>query len=152
VESEIIAFMIDPHGAGTALGLVNSTIATARTLVDLATKAKNHELSTQVSNVLSSVLEMKIKILELDAENRSLRLQLEQKDSVKLNGEFRYFYKDGDPIPLCPKCYEGSGKIAHLSAPKQESGGVRRVCIQGNLSFWERRDTQPQRHSRSWMG
>jgi hypothetical protein len=73
---------IDPHGAASALGLLNQTIATARSLVDLATKAKNHELNTQLSNVLSNVLEVKIKIIELDEENRSLRLQLEQKDSV----------------------------------------------------------------------
>jgi hypothetical protein len=133
---------IDPHGAATVLGLANSTIAAAKTLVDLAKSSANHELKNQVSDVLSNVLEMKIKILELDEENRSLREKLKQKGNMRRESSTGFYFKEGETDPLCPKCYEGTDKLIYLPASEPWSRGVRRTCRECRSHLWER---QPSR-------
>jgi hypothetical protein len=132
---------IDSHGVATALGLANSTIAAARTLVDLAKNTTNHELKNQVSDVLSNVLEMKIKILELDEANRNLKEKLNQKGSITRDPKFGYWFKDGETEPLCPKCFEGpSGAVTYLLPLYGRPGIIpHRKCVVCQQMYPERK-------------
>jgi hypothetical protein len=150
MNDDIISTM-NLHDVPPILNLVNTTLSGLRSAVELADKSKDRALKNQLSEVLSSFLALQVKVLELDIENRTLKSQLAQKDAIERRGEFGYFFKDADPDPLCPKCYEGTGKIIHLSNLKQESGGVRRVCRECNLSFWETKYQQPARPRGHWM-
>ena len=143
---------IDPHGAATVVSLINSLLGSVKTAKDLATQSKETHLKEQMIGVYDAILNVKDRVLELDEENRNLRQKLEQRAAIKRSGEFGYFYQDGDTDPPCPKRWQGTYKIAHLSATKSWSSGMRRDCIQCNSAFWEKQYSQPQRQrSGHWM-
>lgn len=134
----IVVMTIDPHGAATVVSLINSALSSVRTAKDLTKQSKDSDLKEQISGIYDAILSMKERVLELDEENRNLRQQLEQRAAIKRSGEFGYFYQDGDADPLCPKCWEGSNKIAHLSAVRQRSSGLKRDCLQCDTVYWEK--------------
>ena len=123
--------------ASTALGLINSTVQTAKTAIELAKHSKDHDLKNSVSAILDQILDLKAKILELDEENRSLHQRIATHADVERKGDFGYWFKRGETDPLCPKCYEGSGKITYLPKPETWSGGVRRDCRICGDTTWE---------------
>lgn len=147
---------IDPHSAAAAVGLANSAFSSVKTALDLAKKTSDRDLKSEIGFALDNVLELKVKVYELAEENRSLREQLNQKAKIGRNSEFGYYFAEGDPDPLCPKCYEANGKLIHLPASKPWSNGIRRDCIECRQTFWERNmsttSTRVNRGPNSWMG
>jgi hypothetical protein len=122
--------MIDPQSAGTVLGLANSAISAVKSAFELSKKTSDLELKHQISEVMDSVLNLKVKIIELDEENRTLRRRLEQKDSIKREPKHGFWLRDGETEPLCPRCYEGEKHlVAYLSpAVFTDSSGYQRKC------------------------
>jgi hypothetical protein len=39
-----------------------------------------------------------------------------------------YYYRDGNEVPFCPKCWENDKKEIHLPSPVPWNGGSRRDC------------------------
>ena len=121
-----------------AVGLVSNAVSTARNAVELAKTSGNHDLKNAVSDVLNDVLDLKLKVAELGDQNReyrelnkSLETKLKERASVKRKPEFGYYYQDGDPDPLCPKCYEGeSRRLSHLSGLVFINPYMGRECCQ----------------------
>ena len=148
--------LFDPHSAATAVGLANSAFSSVKTALELAKKTTDRDLKSEIGSALDNVLELKVKVYELAEENRSLKERLNLKAKVARTSEFGYYFAEDDPDPLCPKCYEASGKIIHLPASKPWSGGIRRDCIECRQTFWEKSmNTKPKRVIRtpnSWMG
>jgi hypothetical protein len=130
---------LTPSSVSAALDLVNSTVTTVKTLVGLTKDINNNEIKNEISAVLSSALDLKIMVHDLAEENKNLREQLAQRASVKRSGPLGYYFQEGDADPLCPKCYEGSEKIAHLSAAKEDFAGTSRKCLQCSEIYWERK-------------
>jgi hypothetical protein len=133
----IVATLIDPHTAATALGIANTAIGSVKSALELAKKTKDLELKHEISNVMDNVLDLKAKVLELDEENRNLRQRLEQKEAMKREGKYGYWFKEGETDPLCPKCYESTSKVIYLSR-LQSYGGMTpqrncKVCGFSNL-------------------
>ena|ERR1035437_898168 len=130
--------MIDPTTAGAAVGLANSAYTSVKSAFEVGKKISDLDLKKHLSAAVDDVLELKIKVHELAEENRTLREQLEQKDKVVRSGEFGYWFKEGETDPLCPKCYEGSGKTIYLTASEPWSGGIRRHCRVCSAYYWEK--------------
>jgi hypothetical protein len=102
--------------ATTALGLANSAVSAVKSAYELSKKTSDLDLKHQISHVLDTVLDLKVKIIELDEENRMLRQQVEQKDNLKRDAVTGFWFKDGDEAaPLCPKCYESDNKLIYLT-------------------------------------
>jgi hypothetical protein len=145
---------INPSVATAALSLINSTVQTAKTAVELAKKSKDSSLKETVGEVLNGILDLKIKVLDLEEENRELKHRLSKQDELERKGEFGYWFKKGQTDPLCPKCYEGDGKEIYLPKSEPWSGGMRRICKVCRSITWEqpmdlrRRQIQPR--SSSW--
>jgi len=128
---------MDISVASTAIGLINSTVQTAKTAIELAKHTKDSDLRNSVSEVLDHILDLKAKVLELDEENRWLKQQISARAELERRGEFGYWFKRGETDPLCPRCYEGSGKLVYLPKAETWSGGIRRDCrICGDIT-WE---------------
>ena len=129
---------IIPAAVVTTLSAVNAAIASAKNARDIAKQSESADVKNAVIEVYDAVLELKNRILELDEENRNLKVKLAQKDSVKRTSEFGYYFKDGEPDdPLCPKCFEGEGKLAYLTRQRSVSNGRLRNCLQCKESYWE---------------
>jgi hypothetical protein len=129
---------MDIGAASTAIGLINSTVQTAKTAIELAKHTKDADLRQSVSEVLDQILDLKAKVLELDDENRSLKQQIALRAGIERRGEFGYWFKHGESDPLCPKCYEETGKQIFLPPSEPWSGRVRRDCRVCHHTYWEK--------------
>lgn len=141
------------HDASSIVSLVSSALSGTKSAADLANRSKDRELKKQLNDLLKDILQLQIKAGELDAENRALRSQLEKRASIKPQGEFGYFFKDGESQPLCPKCLQSSpSKEVYLMPLQTYSGGLRRKCPVCNEPYWEKPARQSQAPiRRSWM-
>jgi hypothetical protein len=128
---------IVPAAALSVASLVSNVLSSAKAAKELAKQSGDTDLKEQIGDLIDSVLEVKQRVLELDEENRSLRQQLAQKGAVRRDSQFGYYFGEGDPDPLCPKCYESAAKLIHLTQAKTWSGGVRRDCRECRQVFWE---------------
>lgn len=129
---------MDLNTASTTISLINSTVQTAKTAIELAKHTKDSNLRTSVSEILDQILDLKAKVLDLDEENRSLKQQLSAQAQLERRVEFGYWFKPGETDPLCPKCYEGSGKLVYLPKAEPSSEGISRECrVCGDIT-WEK--------------
>ena len=80
---------------------------------DLETKELILEMRSQLADTKSVLIDAKEEInskRELIAE---LEKKISQKESMTLQGSF--YYKEGDSLPYCPKCFEKDNLAIHLS-------------------------------------
>lgn len=123
--------MIIPPAVSTVAQLIGGLISTANSARDLANKSSDHALKSAVSILCNEILDVKIRVLELDQENRDLKAVLAQKDEIIGPTEpFGYFFYKGKPDePLCPKCLQSQPpNPVYLSPLKSVNGGKRRFC------------------------
>ena len=133
------------HDASSIVSLVSSALSGAKSAADLADRSKDRELKKQLNDLLKDILQLQIKAGELDAENRNLRSQLEKRATLKPQGEFGYFFKDGESQPLCPKCFQSSpSKEVYLMPAQTYAGGLGRMCRVCNEIYWEKPVRQPR--------
>jgi hypothetical protein len=131
---------IIPSAIATTLSVINSAVSSLKNAKDMAKDSTDTSLKAIISESYDAVLDLKERVLDLDEENRTLRQKLERRDSVKRDRQFGYYFKDGDTQdPLCPKCYEGDDKLVYLPHPENVGGGIRRICLHCQMTFWERR-------------
>ena len=136
---------IHPTLATAALSLINSTVQTAKTAVELAKNSKDSSLKEAVGEVLDGILDLKIKILDLEEENRELKHKLNKQEVLERKGEFGYWFKSGEDDPLCPKCYEGNGKLVYLPKSEPWNGGIKRECrVCGYTTLEQPMDLSPE--------
>jgi hypothetical protein len=130
---------IIPAAVVSTVSLVNNAISSVKNAKELIKDSQDGKLHSAVSEALADVLELRIRLLELDGENLELKAKLAQKTTLKRGPEFGYYFKDGDPDPLCPKCYEGQGKVAYLTPLYREPDLdiCSRYCRQCSTSYYE---------------
>jgi hypothetical protein len=148
--------IVVPAAVLSVTSVLNNLLSSAKTTKEFVKQTSDLELIAQITDLYSAILDVKEKVLDLDAENRSLRAELSQKANVKRTSEFGYFFVEGDPDPHCPKCWEGSGKLGHLSASKPFSNGIVRNCLLCGEKYWERKGSsssfQVTGGRNNWMG
>jgi hypothetical protein len=122
---------MDPIIPATALSvtsIVNNLLTSARTAKDLAKQSSDSELKEQIADLFNDILEVKAKVLDLDAENRDLREQLKQRTNVERDSVTGGFYKQGQIDPLCPNCFQGQGTSVYLQKQESDGSGWCVVC------------------------
>ena len=122
---------IIPPDALSTIQLVSGLVASAKNAVDLAKLSSNRDLQAAVSELLIGVLDVKVRVIDLDEEVRSLKAQLAQRGEIngpdEANGYF--FIKSKLDQPLCPKCYQSNPSNTVFLGPMHNfNGGRRRVC------------------------
>jgi hypothetical protein len=140
---------MDATSAVTTLALVNGAIDAAKKSVGLVKDVNNHELKLQVSEVLNSILDLKVRILDLDEENRTLKAELQKEAEIEgPNPPFGYFFSKLHPDkPLCPKCYQSEARrLSFMTEPFPFSYGIRRDCRLCRHTIWEKQPDYSQQH------
>jgi len=117
-----------PVAAVSVTSLLNNVLSSARTAKDLAKQSSDSELKQQIADLFNDILELKAKVLDLDAENRELRDKLKEKTVVERDPDTECFYKRGETDPLCPKCFQGSGAAVYLQS-QQDGTGWCVICV-----------------------
>lgn len=103
-------------------------IGTIKNISELIKKYNDLELMKQI-------VALQIEVFDLQTENLALKKQVTEREKMQRNEPHGYYYKEGDEVPHCPKCWEGDGKAISLPAPVPSvdygSGRRCRVC-----AFW----------------
>ena len=139
--------MTIPPVISTVVQLISGLVSTANSAADLAKKSSDHALKGAVRKLCDETLDVQIRVLKLDQENRDLKAALAQKDEIiGPTGPFGYFfYKCKPDQPLCPKCYQSqSPNPVYLSPLKSLNGGMRRYCRNCNQRYTETPLNPPQ--------
>jgi hypothetical protein len=103
---------VHPLDPKSATELISTALAGLRQIKEMAKSSSDSDLKEQVSSVFDDVLELKLKLITLEDENRELKRRLDERAKVRREG--RYFYLEGESEPLCPNCYHTSDKVIHL--------------------------------------
>jgi hypothetical protein len=105
------------QGVSAALGAIKQ----ARELVK-SPKPDTTEIKEQLNTAYDSLLDFKEQLMafqdekrRLQEENRALLEKLNVKESISIpNPPFGYRFKSDEDMPLCPRCYDDSGKVVYL--------------------------------------
>jgi hypothetical protein len=54
--------------------------------------------------------------------------QIAEPATMQMRGPYGYYFKEGDDVPFCPKCWEGDGKAIHLPPLEKYVIGPGRIC------------------------
>lgn len=138
---EPITFLTVSQGVSAALGAVRQ----ARDLL----KSDGTDMTgikEQLNTAYDSLLESKEQMIafqdenrRLQEENRALLERLNAKESITPPKDpFGYRFKVGEDMPLCPRCYDDSGKVVYLPAPNNWNKGLRRDCRVCKQTYWEK--------------
>jgi hypothetical protein len=127
----VILLPMDASGITLTLGLINSAMDAAKKAVGIAKDLNNIELKQQLSEVYSSVPDLKIRLTELQIENDSLKNQLETKAKISFDDSSGFYFVEGLKSPLCPACYQGREHlVVHFGPPiSGDSGSYYRCSI-----------------------
>jgi hypothetical protein len=126
-------------------------LGTLKQVSELVKKYNDMELMKQVVELQSQVFELQQTNLRLNEELAKERRQSATESAMEMRGPMNYYFRQGDPVPFCPKCWEGEKKQIHLPEPEPWSGGIRRDCRVCGDTYWEKPiATRPIRVARRW--
>jgi hypothetical protein len=91
--------------------------------------------------LMEEIIELKTKVFSLQEELLSAKMQLAQREVMRIDGPFGYCFKAGDDKPYCPTCWQGGGKEVNLPPPDNYAGGYGRVCRVCKQLYVERKTT-----------
>jgi hypothetical protein len=92
------------------------------------------------------VLEQLPSILETWTFGHPTRKQTVDSAEMQMREPYGYFFKEDDPVPFCPKCWEGDGKMVHLPPSDDYFGGRGRICRVCKHHYYENESTpEPKR-------
>ena len=135
---------MDTTTAVTTLALVNGAIDAARKAVGLAQSLNNNDLKLQVGDVLDSILDLKLRVLDLDEERRTLKADLQKENDkyerqiAELQEQLRFkgtvyrhaghTFVEGDDEEICSRCAEVDRRSVHLMTMNLNGKGLRPTC------------------------
>ncbi len=99
-------------------------IGTIRNISELIKKYNDLELMKQI-------VALQTEVFDLQMENLALKKQiggLSEREKMKRREPHGYYYKDGEEVPHCPRCWENDGKAITLPAPENYVIGPGRIC------------------------
>ena len=98
------------------MGMIETTIAKAKELFDLAKKADNIEIQQRVLDLQSDMLELQNEHQAVMRENEALKAarQLDSELIIRENAYWRDDAPETRQGPFCTKCYDVDGKLIRL--------------------------------------
>jgi hypothetical protein len=136
------AVSFDPDESVSIWLLMNAAVAEAKRIRDLAKDIQNQDLKAAISDLYDDIIDVKVRVLELDEENRKLNAQLEESgEVVGPTAPYGYYFSSFDVRarhPLCPECMKDQSlRLAFLSLPATVDGGKVRTCDICTTQFFE---------------
>lgn len=88
-------------------------------------------------DLMKQIIDLQTEVFELQQENLALKKERTERLEMRMRGPHGYYFKDGDDVPFCPKCWEGDGKAIHLPADKDYQYFLGRICRVCKHSYHE---------------
>jgi hypothetical protein len=96
-------------------------IGTIKTIAELVKKYNDLELMKQI-------IALQTEVFDLETENLTLKKQATEREKMHRKEPHGYYYKEGDPVPHCPKCWERDSKAITLPALTPSGTVTGRLC------------------------
>lgn len=109
-----------------------SVIGDGVEILKLVNKGANADLYEKLGKFIELANDLQARVEELKETNRALTEKLRLKDGLYRIRDV--LFMQGDPYPLCTKCYEVEKKLIHLRLPGDRSYGVPR-CPHCNVYY-----------------
>lgn len=113
-------------------------IATIKNISELIKKYNDLDLMKEIVSLQQEVFDLK-------AENLQLKEQiakLSAKEKMVRREPYGYYYKDGEDVAHCPKCWEGAGKVITLPSSDKHGDFIGRRCRVCNHFYAESRSSE----------
>jgi hypothetical protein len=144
----VILLSMDLAGAVSIVTMFGSAVTALKDAKEVAKDVGDIELKEKIGTAYDTLLELKVRLYEVDDEKRRLKRALE--DQTKYTDPlppFGYVYRTDDAEhknPLCPRCYQNTPqKIGFLKAPHKAPTGVFRHCPVCSTNVPETTPTRP---------
>ncbi|WP_255478878.1 transposase [Pantoea sp. ME81] len=102
-----------------AVGIIDKAVGIAKKLSDDGAELDKATLKLELANLMGELASVKLEVIStqallFDAEtkNKDLEKKLNEKKSFSFHDGL--YWKDGDKVAFCPKCYEGNQKSVHM--------------------------------------
>jgi ribosomal protein S27AE len=112
-------------------------LSTLKKIRKIIRNTTDRELVRLILDLQKEVFAIESHNLELASELTNLKQQLDLPARMHTRPPSDYYFLDGDDLPFCPKCWEGSGRAIHLQAPVSADGRARRECRVCGETYWE---------------
>jgi hypothetical protein len=100
----------------------------AKEVYNAVQKYNDVPLMKQVFELQQAALDLQAELIEATKQRDDALAKLDVRQSMHKQGE--YFFKDGDPEPFCPKCWQQDSKLVYLPATQQsQSYGIYKRCM-----------------------
>ena len=81
------------------------------------------------------ILDLQGEVMELTQANHDLQTRVRELDDIvskagRMTFRSPFYYLDGDPTPLCPRCWEVDKNAVHYPEPRSTAIGPRYVCLE----------------------
>ncbi|SVX05453.1 Uncharacterised protein [Klebsiella pneumoniae] len=102
-----------------AVGIIDKAVGIAKKLADDSVELDKATLKLELANLMSELASVKMEVITtqallFDAEQKNKQLEEQLKDKTSFVFKAPLYWKEGDEVPFCPKCYEGENKKIHL--------------------------------------
>ncbi|MFZ0519934.1 MAG: hypothetical protein WAL95_02860 [Candidatus Acidiferrales bacterium] len=116
----------------------------AKEVYNAVQKYNDVPLMKQVVELQQAVLDLQSELIATKKQLDHALAKLDVRHSMHKRGE--YFFKDGDPEPYCPKCWQQDSKLVYLPALKTSStyGKIRQCIVCKEMFIEEAAPTQRQ--------
>jgi len=102
-----------------AVGIIDKAVGIAKKLAEDSGDLDKATLKLELANLMSELASVKMEVITtqallFDAEhkNKSLEKKLKERESFTFRDGL--YWKEGDDVAFCPKCYEGNEKSLHM--------------------------------------
>ena len=111
-------------------------VSNAKEVADLVKKLGDIELYRKI-------VELESEIIELTRENHSLETRVQELTatltvSQSLKFKEPFYYSEDNPVPFCPKCWEGDKTAIHLFNRGSSDGETHFECPHCKNTYWYR--------------
>lgn len=99
-------------------------ISTIKNISEIVKKYNDLEL-------MKKIVELQTEVFDLQMENLALKKQvtsMDEREKMTRREPHGYYYKEGEEVPHCPRCWENDGKAITLPALTDYVVGPGRIC------------------------
>ncbi|MFE8153863.1 hypothetical protein RBA63_18580 [Brenneria goodwinii] len=102
-----------------AVGIIDKAVGIAKKLADDSGELDKATLKLELANLMSELASVKMEVITtqallFDAEQKNKELEKKLKNRESFDFRDGVYWKEGDGVAFCPRCYEGNDKSVHM--------------------------------------
>ncbi|MCS2164994.1 hypothetical protein [Scandinavium manionii] len=106
-----------------AVGIIDKAVGIAKKLADDGGELDKATLKLELANLMTELASVKMEVIStqallFDAEHKNKQLEEQLKDKQAFSFRHGVYWKEGDDVAFCPKCFEKDQKKIHTKFQK----------------------------------